>query len=97
MRYSGRPTIRPVVSSVPLDIAPKVGDPIDAWWSDGWWEGVVTATNDSGNENCQVYIAGKFLILNSFFFSCILCFFTSLYFHISLLFSYLYSRNLFLM
>lgn len=66
MRYPGRPTIRPAVGSVPLDIAPKVGDPVDAWWSDGWWEGVVTAMNDSGNENYQVYIASKFLLFSIF-------------------------------
>lgn len=31
---------------------------MDAWWSDGWWEGVIIGIDDWGNDSLQVYIPG---------------------------------------
>ncbi|KAA8527049.1 hypothetical protein F0562_008722 [Nyssa sinensis] len=65
MRCSGRPTIRPACPSPDqVDLAFEVGTPVDAWWSDGWWEGVVTGIGNHGDENVQVYIPGENLFLN---------------------------------
>ena len=58
MRCLGRPTIRPAPSSTQTDVALKVGTPVDAWWSDGWWEGVITEANNLGDGPLQVYIPG---------------------------------------
>lgn len=33
---------------------------MDAWWSDGWWEGVITGVEISGPDTVQVYYPGKF-------------------------------------
>ncbi|XP_027171117.1 uncharacterized protein LOC113770746 [Coffea eugenioides] len=64
MRYPGRPTIRPAVTSNQMDDVFKVGAPVDAWWSDGWWEGVVTGNYNSGKGSYQVYIPSENLVLN---------------------------------
>lgn len=57
MRCSGRPTIRPAVARTETEtIAFEVGSPVDAWWSDGWWEGVVVGIGDS---DVQVYVPSK--------------------------------------
>lgn len=64
MRCLGRPTIRPAPSSTQTDVALKVGTPVDAWWSDGWWEGVITEANNLGDGPLQVYIPGENLFLN---------------------------------
>ncbi|KAL3503606.1 hypothetical protein ACH5RR_038055 [Cinchona calisaya] len=66
MRYPGRPTIRPAFTSnhANADVDFKVGAPVDAWWSDGWWEGVVTGNNNSINESYQIYVPGENLFLN---------------------------------
>lgn len=61
MRCLGRPTIRPCPPvSDSADTEFQVGAPVDAWWSDGWWEGVVTATKNGGIDDMQVYIPGSF-------------------------------------
>jgi hypothetical protein len=31
---------------------------VDAWWSDGWWEGVVTKIDNNGGDVLQVYFPG---------------------------------------
>ncbi|CAL5401510.1 unnamed protein product [Camellia sinensis] len=56
MRCPGRPTIRPALRHDQIDHAFEVGAPVDAWWSDGWWEGVVTGIGNSGDEGLPVYI-----------------------------------------
>ncbi|XP_071725145.1 uncharacterized protein [Rutidosis leptorrhynchoides] len=62
MRCTGRLTIRPR----PEDLANpmfEVGAAVDAWWCDGWWEGVVTKVDGPGN--CiQVYLPGESKFLN---------------------------------
>ncbi|CAH1428758.1 unnamed protein product [Lactuca virosa] len=65
MRCSGRPTIRPAVARTETEtetetIAFEVGSPVDAWWSDGWWEGVVVGIGDS---DVQVYVPTETLFL----------------------------------
>jgi len=38
----------------------EVGAAVDAWWSDGWWEGVITGFDTSGNDAVHVYFPGIF-------------------------------------
>ncbi|XWS11342.1 hypothetical protein CRYUN_Cryun38cG0075600 [Craigia yunnanensis] len=64
MRYSGRLTVRPAPSSSQTALVLKVGASVDAWWSDGWWEGVITGVNSGGDDNLQVYFPGENLFLN---------------------------------
>ncbi|KAI3466432.1 hypothetical protein Pfo_023095 [Paulownia fortunei] len=64
MRHLGRPTVRPAYSCNQRNLTFEVGDPADAWWSDGWWEGVISDTSDGKNGNYQIYIPGENLYLN---------------------------------
>ncbi|XVE50831.1 hypothetical protein DITRI_Ditri01bG0195300 [Diplodiscus trichospermus] len=64
MRYSRRLTIRPAPPSSQTALVLTVGAAVDAWWSDGWWEGVITGVNSSGDDNLQVYFPGEKLFLN---------------------------------
>lgn len=59
MRCSGRLTVRPRPPEDTTDHTFEIGAPVDAWWSDGWWEGVVTAVNFSGDGTLQVYSPGE--------------------------------------
>lgn len=64
MRCQGRLTIRPCP---PVDAArfnSEVGAPVDAWWSGGWWEGVVIGVDVSGNDVLQVYLPGEDKVLS---------------------------------
>ncbi|GMH15751.1 hypothetical protein Nepgr_017592 [Nepenthes gracilis] len=59
MRCPGRLTIRP---HPPKDSAAsilEVGAPVDAWWCDGWWEGVVMAVDFCARDYLQVYLPGE--------------------------------------
>lgn len=60
MRCSGRLTVRPAPPSSQTTLALNAGAAVDAWWSDGWWEGVITGVNSSG-DNLQVYFPGIYL------------------------------------
>ncbi|KAG2678221.1 hypothetical protein I3760_12G133400 [Carya illinoinensis] len=65
MRHLGRPAIRPAPpSEEQVDLAIEVGTAVDAWWSDGWWEGVVTGLDDSGDSTMQIYFPGESILLN---------------------------------
>jgi hypothetical protein len=64
MRCPGRQTIRPYLPYDQIDLSLEVGAPVDVWWSDGWWEGVVTGIADSGDESLQVYVPSEDLLLN---------------------------------
>ncbi|KAL6281897.1 hypothetical protein ACE6H2_012826 [Prunus campanulata] len=59
MRCSGRLTIRPSCPNDSTECTFDVGVPVDAWWCDGWWEGVVTGVNISGTDTLQVYFPGE--------------------------------------
>ncbi|MFS7940822.1 putative BAH domain, Agenet-like domain, Agenet domain, plant type [Helianthus anomalus] len=63
IRCSGRPTTRPARIENETDVAFEVGSPVDGWWSDGWWEGVVTKVGESDDGDVQVYIPGENLVL----------------------------------
>lgn len=43
------------------DFALEVGSAVDVWWSDGWWEGVVTKVNDCADDFLQVYFSGMLI------------------------------------
>ena len=61
MRHLGRPTVRPAPLYKETDVGFGVGSAVDAWWSDGWWEGVVTSKNEGCNDVMQVYFPGTFI------------------------------------
>ncbi|KAK4575805.1 hypothetical protein RGQ29_026667 [Quercus rubra] len=64
MRHSGRLTIRPAPPKEQVDLDLEVGTAVDAWWSDGWWEGVVTGLDNSGDGTMQIFIPGESLLLS---------------------------------
>ncbi|KAF5943464.1 hypothetical protein HYC85_017541 [Camellia sinensis] len=59
LRCLGRLTVRPWPSEDSSNGSVEVGASVDAWWSDGWWEGVVTGVDESGNDSLQVYFPGE--------------------------------------
>uniref|UniRef100_A0A1J3I3I8 BAH domain-containing protein n=1 Tax=Noccaea caerulescens TaxID=107243 RepID=A0A1J3I3I8_NOCCA len=64
IRSSNRPTIRPAPPDAkPADFDPTIGEAVDAWWNDGWWEGVVIATDKPDAADLQIYIPGENLCL----------------------------------
>ncbi|KAJ6700321.1 AGENET DOMAIN-CONTAINING PROTEIN-RELATED [Salix purpurea] len=58
MRCVGRKTVRPHPQNHSTNHIFEVGAPVDAWWSDGWWEGVVSGVDISGSD-MQVYLPGE--------------------------------------
>ncbi|KAK2998555.1 hypothetical protein RJ639_024040, partial [Escallonia herrerae] len=50
MRCSGRLTIRPWPPEDLSEYSFEVGVPVDASWSNGWWEGVVTGLDRTGSD-----------------------------------------------
>ncbi|GAU23735.1 hypothetical protein TSUD_128390 [Trifolium subterraneum] len=56
MRQPGRSTIRPAPPNEEQEMIVEVGTAVDAWWSDGWWEGVVTTIDNCGDDSVQVYL-----------------------------------------
>ncbi|XP_057960999.1 uncharacterized protein LOC131153008 isoform X2 [Malania oleifera] len=63
MRCLGRLTIRPrpIDDSVGCNL--DLGAPVDAWWSDGWWEGFVIGVDPSVDDNLQIYFPGEDMFL----------------------------------
>ncbi|XP_024022152.1 uncharacterized protein LOC21393879 [Morus notabilis] len=59
MRCSGRLTIRPCPPKVLTDFPVEIGAPVDAWWCDGWWEGLITGVGISGPDTVQVYFPSE--------------------------------------
>lgn len=65
MRVSSRLTIRPIPSSVDQTKSPlDVGVAVDAWWSDGWWEGVVIRVNNCEDDDVKIYFPGTCITRN---------------------------------
>ena len=60
MRRPGRLITRPVPQEQ-IELTLDIGVAVDAWWSDGWWEGVVTGL-DSGNDAVHVYFPGILIV-----------------------------------
>ncbi|XP_057765486.1 uncharacterized protein LOC130986184 [Salvia miltiorrhiza] len=65
MRHAGRPTVRPAYPSNEPSPTFGVGDPADTWWSDGWWEGVISDASDGEKGMYQIYIPGENMYLSS--------------------------------
>ncbi|KAI3847683.1 hypothetical protein MKW92_024253 [Papaver armeniacum] len=56
-RLRGRGTVRPRPSTN-ISLGPiKVGASVDAWWHDGWWEGIVI--HNESDERVHVYFPGE--------------------------------------
>ncbi|KAD4386098.1 hypothetical protein R6Q59_009606 [Mikania micrantha] len=63
IRCLGRPITRPAPMGNETNVAFEVGSLVDGWWSDGWWEGVVTGIGASDAGDLQVYIPSEDLYL----------------------------------
>ncbi|XP_049353371.1 uncharacterized protein LOC125817908 [Solanum verrucosum] len=63
MRCTGRLTVRPRPLEDSSDYSFEIGAAVDAWWSDGWWEGVVAEINVCGSGHHQVYFPGENMLL----------------------------------
>ncbi|KAG5574392.1 hypothetical protein H5410_054526 [Solanum commersonii] len=63
MRCTGRLTVRPRPLEDSSDYSFEIGAAVDAWWSDGWWEGVVTEIDVCGSGHHQVYFPGENMLL----------------------------------
>lgn len=59
VRCVGRLTVRPWPCDDSSDITFVVGAAVDAWWCNGWWEGVVIGYDTLTKTNLQVYFPGK--------------------------------------
>ncbi|KAJ7967823.1 putative Agenet domain-containing protein / bromo-adjacent domain-containing protein [Quillaja saponaria] len=59
IRCSGRLTVRPCPPIDSTDCTYEIGAPVDAWWSDGWWEGIVIGVNVSVIGTLQVFSSGE--------------------------------------
>lgn len=58
LRISGRtivrPSLKPIKENTVWDVS--VGMPVDVWWCDGWWEGIVV--QKVSEEKFEVYLSG---------------------------------------
>ncbi|XP_073055971.1 uncharacterized protein [Primulina eburnea] len=59
VRSARRLAIRPWRHEESSGHAFEVGAAVDAWWCDGWWEGVVIGNDTSAESNLQVYFPGE--------------------------------------
>lgn len=59
VRCTGRLTVRPRPLEDSSHHSFEVGAAVDAWWSDGWWEGVVAGFDVCGRDHLHVYFPGK--------------------------------------
>ncbi|KAH0775966.1 hypothetical protein KY290_007377 [Solanum tuberosum] len=63
MRCTRRLTVRPQPQEDSSDYYFELGAAVDAWWSDGWWEGVVAGFDVTGSGHLQVYFPGENILL----------------------------------
>ncbi|XP_019176883.1 PREDICTED: uncharacterized protein LOC109172190 [Ipomoea nil] len=59
MRCPERLTIRPWPRKESSNRSFEVGDAVDAWWCDGWWEGIVAGFDVSRSDHFEVYFPGE--------------------------------------
>ncbi|KAG8385858.1 hypothetical protein BUALT_Bualt03G0088900 [Buddleja alternifolia] len=59
LRCAGRLTVRPWPNWDSAGLRYEVGAAADAWWSDGWWEGVVIGCDTASASCFQVYFPGE--------------------------------------
>lgn len=62
MRCAGRLTVRPWPPKhlSLLNCSFEIGDAVDAWWGDGWWECVVVGFDKSrADTNVKVFLPGN--------------------------------------
>ncbi|KAL6520467.1 hypothetical protein OROHE_017055 [Orobanche hederae] len=60
VRCSGRLMVRPwPYRDLTPDFKFEAGTAVDAWWCDGWWEGVVFGYDTSSNSSLQIYLPGE--------------------------------------
>jgi len=59
LRIKGRKVVRPMLKpSKENDVCViGVGMPVDVWWCDGWWEGIVV--QEVSEEKFEVYLPGE--------------------------------------
>ncbi|XP_062196859.1 uncharacterized protein LOC133899809 isoform X2 [Phragmites australis] len=58
IRFIGRPMVRPQrVQDIKVPSIFDVGAIVDAWWHDGWWEGIVL--RQGNDRRLQVYFPGE--------------------------------------
>ncbi|CAI9785365.1 unnamed protein product [Fraxinus pennsylvanica] len=59
IRFCGRTIVRPVSSSEKgnISLVVNVGSIVDAWWHDGWWEGIVM--KKKMEDKLHVYLPGE--------------------------------------
>ncbi|GAB2224738.1 hypothetical protein Drorol1_Dr00005508 [Drosera rotundifolia] len=57
IRSAGRLIVRPLPPGDFADCKIAVGEAVDVWWSDGWWEGLLTSVDDFAG--LQVYLPGE--------------------------------------
>ncbi|URE31720.1 agenet domain containing protein [Musa troglodytarum] len=57
IRLCGRPVVRPYRSQRVKKCSFNVGAAVDAWWHDGWWEGIVIRKESEGQ--IHVYFPGE--------------------------------------
>ncbi|CAN0908765.1 DUF724 domain-containing protein 3 [Linum grandiflorum] len=62
IRCADRQRVRPFPPEDLRNSNFEVGAPVDAWWSDGWWEGVVVSA--AGKDRLRVYLPGESKFLN---------------------------------
>ncbi|KAK8949698.1 hypothetical protein KSP39_PZI005227 [Platanthera zijinensis] len=62
IRVLGRPIVRPCPSKKDVSSnSHEVGEAVDAWWHDGWWEGIVISSD--GEEKIRVYFPAITIVI----------------------------------